>query len=79
MSRLRERYVNDVMPVLRKEFGLENVMAVPRVTKVVVNMGLGEGTQNAKIVDNVMFPEIRSWSFRGQAIMYRNQQMSDTR
>jgi large subunit ribosomal protein L5 len=37
--------------VLRKEFGYTNVMAVPRITKVVVNMGLGEGTQNAKIVD----------------------------
>ncbi len=51
MTRLRERYVNDVMPALRKEFGYGNVMAVPRITKVVVNMGLGEGTQNAKIVD----------------------------
>jgi large subunit ribosomal protein L5 len=39
------------MPALRKEFGYTNVMAVPRVTKIVVNMGLGEGTQNAKIVD----------------------------
>ena len=39
------------MPALRKEFGYTNVMAVPRITKVVVNMGLGEGTQNAKIVD----------------------------
>ena len=51
MSRLRERYVSDVVPALRKEFGYANVMAVPRITKVVVNMGLGEGTQNAKIVD----------------------------
>ena len=39
------------MPALRKEFGYTNVMAVPKITKVVVNMGLGEGTQNAKIVD----------------------------
>jgi large subunit ribosomal protein L5 len=51
MSRLKDRYVQDVMPALRKEFGYTNVMAVPRVTKIVVNMGLGEGTQNAKIVD----------------------------
>jgi large subunit ribosomal protein L5 len=49
--RLREKYVSDVVPALRKEFGYANVMAVPRLTKVVVNMGLGEGTQNAKIVD----------------------------
>jgi large subunit ribosomal protein L5 len=51
MSRLRDRYQAEVMPALRKEFGYSNVMAVPRITKVVVNMGLGEGTQNAKIVD----------------------------
>jgi len=51
MSRLRERYLKDVVPALRKEFGYANVMAVPRVEKVVVNMGLGEATQNAKIID----------------------------
>jgi large subunit ribosomal protein L5 len=51
MSRLKQRYQTDVVPALRKEFGYANIMAVPRITKVVVNMGLGEGTQNAKIVD----------------------------
>ena len=51
MSRLRERYQKDVVPALQKEFGYANVMAIPRITKVVVNMGLGEATQNAKIVD----------------------------
>jgi large subunit ribosomal protein L5 len=51
MNRLKARYVNEVMPALRKEFGFTNVMAIPKVTKVVVNMGLGEGTQNAKIVE----------------------------
>jgi large subunit ribosomal protein L5 len=51
MSRLKERYVKDVVPALTKEFGYKNLMAVPKITKVVVNMGLGEGTQNAKIVD----------------------------
>ena len=51
MNRLKERYDNDVLPALQKEFGYRNVMAVPRLTKIVVNMGLGEGTQNAKIVD----------------------------
>ena len=50
-ARLRGRYVQEVVPALRKEFGYTNVMAVPRITKVVVNMGLGEGTQNAKAVD----------------------------
>jgi large subunit ribosomal protein L5 len=51
VNRLRERYAGEVVPALRKEFGYSNVMAVPRLVKVVVNMGLGEGTQNAKIVD----------------------------
>ncbi|HEX6323620.1 MAG TPA: 50S ribosomal protein L5 [Vicinamibacterales bacterium] len=51
MSRLKERYQNDVVGALRKEFGYTNVMAVPRIEKVVVNMGLGEATGNAKIVD----------------------------
>jgi large subunit ribosomal protein L5 len=51
MSRLRERYVNDVVPGLKKEFGYTNPMAVPKITKVVVNMGLGEATANAKLVD----------------------------
>jgi large subunit ribosomal protein L5 len=51
MSRLRDRYQSDVVPALRKEFGYKNVMAVPRIRKVVVNMGLGEATANAKIVD----------------------------
>ena len=51
MNRLRERYIAEVIPALRKEFGYANVMAVPKITKVVINMGLGEGTQNAKVVE----------------------------
>ncbi len=51
VNRLRTKYASEVMPALQKEFGYKNVMAVPRLVKVVVNMGLGEGTQNAKIVD----------------------------
>jgi large subunit ribosomal protein L5 len=51
MSRLKEKYVQDVVPALQKEFGYKNLMAVPKITKVVVNMGLGEATQNAKLVD----------------------------
>jgi large subunit ribosomal protein L5 len=51
MSRLRERYDKEAVPGLKKEFGYENVMAIPKITKIVVNMGLGEATQNAKIVD----------------------------
>ena len=51
MSRLRDRYSKEVAPALKKEFGYKNVMAIPKIEKVVVNMGLGEATQNAKIVD----------------------------
>ena len=51
MSRLKERYDKEVAPALPKEFGYKNVMAIPKIKKVVVNMGLGEATQNAKIVD----------------------------
>jgi large subunit ribosomal protein L5 len=51
MNRLKEKYQKDVIPALRKEFGYENVMAVPKIEKVVVNMGLGEATANAKIID----------------------------
>ena len=50
-SRLREKYHNDVIPALQKEFGYKNLNAVPKITKIVVNMGLGEATQNAKIID----------------------------
>ena len=50
-ARLKEKYVKEVIPALTKEFGYKNVMAVPRIQKVVVNMGLGEATSNAKLVD----------------------------
>jgi large subunit ribosomal protein L5 len=49
--RLRDKYRTDVIPALKKEFGYTNLMAVPKVTKVVVNMGLGEATSNAKVID----------------------------
>jgi large subunit ribosomal protein L5 len=51
MTRLKERYQKEVVPALQKEFGYKNVMAVPRIEKVVVNMGLGEATANAKLID----------------------------
>ncbi len=51
MNRLRERYYDDVVPALRKEFGYTNVMAVPKIERIVVNMGLGAATQNSKLID----------------------------
>jgi large subunit ribosomal protein L5 len=50
-ARLKEKYAKEVIPALTKEFGYKNVMAVPKIEKVVVNMGLGEATANAKIID----------------------------
>ncbi len=50
-ARLREKYVKEVLPVLMKEFSLDNPMAAPRLEKIVVNMGVGEATQNAKVID----------------------------
>lgn len=50
-SRLRVRYSKEVVPALMKHFNLKNVMAVPKVEKIVVNMGLGEAASNAKIMD----------------------------
>ena len=54
MSRLRGRYQNEVVPNLRKEFGYANIMAVPRIEKVVVNMGLGEAVANVKVIDTAV-------------------------
>lgn len=51
MARLREYYRNEVVPALTSEFGYKNVMEVPRIEKIVVNMGLGEAIQNVKILD----------------------------
>jgi len=51
MNRLKEKYQNEAIASLKKEFGYTNVMAIPKIEKVVVNMGLGEATGNAKIID----------------------------
>jgi len=51
MARLKERYQKEVAPAIAKEFGIENPMAVPRLAKIVLNMGMGEAVANAKILD----------------------------
>src|SRR6202140_6026113 len=51
MNRLQEKYRSEVIPGLMKRFGYKNPMAVPRVSKVVVNIGLGEASQNVKLLD----------------------------
>src|SRR5947199_4468245 len=50
--RAKERYQKEIVPALMKEFSYQNVMAVPRLRKIVVNMGLGEAIQNAKLLDS---------------------------
>ncbi|MCD6289395.1 MAG: 50S ribosomal protein L5 [Anaerolineae bacterium] len=52
MPNLKERYRDEVVPQLRERFGYHNIMEVPRIVKVVVNVGLGEALQNAKALDN---------------------------
>src|ERR1700746_447806 len=53
-ARLREQYTKEVAPALRKDLGIDNAMAVPRVEKVVLNMGLGEAVANPKIIDGAV-------------------------
>ena len=50
-ARLKDKFSKEIAPALMKEFNLKNPMAVPRLHKIVVNMGLGEATQNAKVID----------------------------
>jgi large subunit ribosomal protein L5 len=52
MIDIKEQYKKEVVPSLKKQFGYTNDLQVPRLAKVVVNMGLGEATANAKIIDN---------------------------
>ena len=54
VSRIRQYYFDEVVPALRQRFGYSNVMQVPRLDKIVLNMGLGEAIQNAKLLDGGM-------------------------
>lgn len=51
MNRMQEKYNNDVVPALRKAFDFRNIMQVPRITKVVINIGLGEAMDNPKAME----------------------------
>lgn len=59
MARLRDKYKNDIAPALAKEFDIKNPMAIPKVEKIVINMGLGEASTNAKVLD-VATEELKS-------------------
>jgi large subunit ribosomal protein L5 len=52
MSRLYEKYKKEIVPELEKEFDISNMMAVPRLEKIIINVGVGEAIQNAKVLDS---------------------------
>ena len=54
MARLKDRYVEEIAPSLRERFGIDNPMRVPRLEKIVVNMGVGEAAQNSRTLDGAM-------------------------
>jgi large subunit ribosomal protein L5 len=54
LPRLRQRYLDEISPGLREQFGYENVMQIPGVVKVVVNMGVGEAARDAKLMDGAV-------------------------
>ena len=54
MARLKEAYLNNIVPAMTKEFGYTNRMAVPKISKISVNIGLGEATGNSKLMDGAV-------------------------
>ncbi len=59
MARLKEKYTKEIAPSIAKEFDIKNPMAIPRIEKIVVNMGVGEAIANAKVLDTAV-EELRS-------------------
>ena len=54
MARLKEQYVNEIAPALMKKFGYKNVMQIPKLDKVVINVACGEAKENSKVIDAVI-------------------------
>ncbi|HSK99010.1 MAG TPA: 50S ribosomal protein L5 [Rubrobacteraceae bacterium] len=54
MARLQDRYREEIAPALKEQFGIENPMRIPRLEKIVVNMGVGEASQNSRAMDGAM-------------------------
>ncbi len=54
MSRLKEKYKSEVVDLMRKRFAYDNVMAIPKITKIVINMGVGETIRNSKAMDSAV-------------------------
>ena len=53
-SRLKEQYTNEIMDAMNKKFGYKNVMQIPKIDKIVLNMGVGEAKENAKVLDSAV-------------------------
>lgn len=54
MTRLKETYLNEIVDAMTKKFGYKNVMQVPKLDKIVINMGIGEAKENSKVLDAAM-------------------------
>ncbi len=54
MARLREKYKNEIVPKLKEELGLENIMQVPKITKITINMGVGEAVGDKKVLEHAL-------------------------
>jgi large subunit ribosomal protein L5 len=54
MATLKEKYTNEIIPALKEELGIDNVMAVPRITKITLNMGLGEAVGDKKVLEHAL-------------------------
>lgn len=54
MDRLKEKYTNEVLPAMMEKFGYKNVMEVPKVEKIIINMGVGEAVGNPKVLDSAV-------------------------
>ena len=62
MSRLKEKYQNEIVDALMKKFGYKNIMEVPKLDKVVINMGVGEAKENAKLLEAAVRYGNHYWS-----------------
>ena len=54
MARLKETYLNDIVPEMMKKFEYKNIMQVPKLDKIVINMGVGEAKENSKVLDTAI-------------------------
>jgi large subunit ribosomal protein L5 len=73
MARLKELYVKEIAPKLKEELGLANVMEVPRITKITLNMGVGEATGDKKILENAVNDLVK---IAGQKVVVTNARKS---